>query len=49
VIDEDDQVEEVLRWALYEARKARWLRDNPGAYPSEYESAMAVIREELGL
>jgi hypothetical protein len=49
VIEEDDPIEEVLVWALYEHRKERWIRDNPGAYPSEYESAMAVLREELGL
>jgi len=49
VIDDspNPDVEEVLAWALYEARKARWIADNPGAWPAEVESFCARLREEI--
>jgi hypothetical protein len=46
---EDDDTPEIGRWIAFELRKAAWIRANPGAYPSEYEHAMRVIRDELGL
>lgn len=36
-------------WQQYEARKAAWLEDNPGAWPLEVRDACARIAEELGI
>lgn len=40
---------EAERWREYEARKAAWLRANPGAWPEEIEHACAQLARELGL
>lgn len=47
--DDDDLPPEAERWAEYEARKAAWLRANPGAWPEEIEHVSAVLARELGL
>lgn len=49
--DATTQVDEYLAALvlLYEERRARWIADNPGAYPCEIKSAEAFIRWELGI
>lgn len=44
-----DAVHEEERWRRYEARKAAWMNDNPGALPCEIQHFCAVVAEELGL
>ncbi len=36
-------------WSAYEARKAAWLAENPGATPAQYEAALRRIARECGL
>jgi hypothetical protein len=33
-------------YAMYEAKKAAWIKANPQATPAEYEAAMRVIARE---
>ena len=47
--DDTPEPDEIGRWLAYELRKAAWVRDNPGAYPSERANFEASLREELGL
>ncbi|WP_166642713.1 hypothetical protein [Methylocaldum gracile] len=36
-------------WALYEILKREWIDAHPAATPAEYEAAMRVICEQLGI
>jgi hypothetical protein len=36
-------------WSLYEQLKQEWVDAHPGATPAEYEAAMRVICEQLGI
>jgi len=35
-------------FAMYEAKKAGWVKANPDATPPEYEAAMRAIARECG-
>lgn len=36
-------------YARYEVEKNRWVANNPGATPSEYQAAMLRIAQECGV
>lgn len=36
-------------YRVYDAEKARWVREHPNATPAEYEAAMAELVKRLGL
>lgn len=42
-----DEVQEP-DFAMYEAKKAAWVKANPGATSTEYEASMRAIARECG-